>query len=280
MPAARCAKPVPLGARRVGRPQPPTAQRPARRMRSRSAEPRRRASTRVTRVRGDESSPSWAPDNSASRSTPCATASDRSGSRAVEPPPRRPNEEPQSAAATRVRRRSWCRGWAARPRGRRTAARCWSPACPIRSRSTTAIPLRNAASRRRCLRRSRHFSCGACRAAAGPRGRRLRRRPSWRRRRRSMRRRSTRAWQTLRDLYYSTGPAADAWTRLRDKYQAARGAGQERRGARRRRRRDGRRAAADQAGRHSRGAVVVSGHPLASEAGASRSRRAATSSTR
>ena len=26
-------------------------------------------------------------------------------------------------------------------------------------------------------------------------------------------------WQTLRDLYYSSGAAGDAWTQLRDKYR-------------------------------------------------------------
>ena len=76
-----------------------------------------------------------------------------------------------------------------------------------------------------------------------------------------------RVWQTLRDLYYSTGPAADAWRQLRDKYQP--------------------RAVQAKSDAEfedivdemvaeqplikpvvtSSGAVVVSGHPLASEAG-------------
>jgi gamma-glutamyltranspeptidase len=76
-----------------------------------------------------------------------------------------------------------------------------------------------------------------------------------------------RVWQTLRDLYYSTGANADAWQRLRDKYQARVA-----------------QVATESAFEEivdamvaeqplikpvvaSTGAVIVSGHPLASEAG-------------
>jgi gamma-glutamyltranspeptidase len=76
-----------------------------------------------------------------------------------------------------------------------------------------------------------------------------------------------RAWQTLRDLYYASGPSADAWLRLRDKYQP--------RAAAARNEADLEDAIDAMVAEQplikpditSPGAVVVSGHPLASEAG-------------
>ena len=103
------------------------------------------------------------PTVSASRSTRCAT-----GVGSVWVAPRR-------TAATRAERQSRsrgrdraappgsCRGWAERRRGRPTAARCSSPACPTRSRSTTATRCAARASRRRCSRCRARFSCGASR---------------------------------------------------------------------------------------------------------------------
>jgi gamma-glutamyltranspeptidase/glutathione hydrolase len=76
-----------------------------------------------------------------------------------------------------------------------------------------------------------------------------------------------RAWQTLRDLYYSSGASAEAWARLRDKYRPR--AVQVKHEAEFE-------AILDEMVRDqplikpavaSNGAIVVSGHPLASEAG-------------
>ena len=55
-------------------------------------------------------------------------------------------------ARSRPRSRNSCRAAAARRRGRPTARRCSSPACPIRSRSTTATRFATKSKRRRCSR--------------------------------------------------------------------------------------------------------------------------------
>ena len=76
-----------------------------------------------------------------------------------------------------------------------------------------------------------------------------------------------RTWQTLRDLYYAAGSSAEAWLRLRDKYQP--------RAANARNEADLEDAIDAMVAEQplikpdikSSGAVVVSGHPLASEAG-------------
>jgi gamma-glutamyltranspeptidase len=76
-----------------------------------------------------------------------------------------------------------------------------------------------------------------------------------------------RAWQTLRDLYYSSGPGAEVWTQLRDVYRLR---------AVRAKSEGDLEAIVDELvaaqplikpAVSSNGAVVVSGHPLASEAG-------------
>ena len=180
------------------------------------------------------------PTTNASRSMPCATASDRCGS----PPSRRRRARatsPQCRGRSPPRRRSWPRAWAARLPGRRTAARCSSPACRNRNRSTTAIRCATRPSLRRSLRRRARFSCGACRrrcrstptAACSP--------PSSPPTPALVHRGfHAHVANAARSLLLDRRVGRQPGLRLRDKYQPRARGCEERRGARRRHRRDGR----------------------------------------
>ena len=208
VPAASVAKPVPLGARpargtnalRCGVVRHQAAATPSPQQNQLAAESRPPRPVRVTRARGDESSPSWAPDN---ERIAFYAVRDGVGSvwvATVEPPPRegdepavpRPKPSAPPAARLAVGRRTGMvagRPHAARRRPARTAARLQRQSAAQRSGAATAVRDRPA-----------RFSCGACRrrcrfttdggmSTDRPRARR----------RRCTRRRSTRTWQTLRD---------------------------------------------------------------------------------
>ncbi len=144
VPSAAIAKPIPLGARP---PKPVSSSVPAV---GDNGRPLR--AVRMTRVRGHESYPSWAPDN-----TRVAFYAVREGIGSVwvataEPPASRSPTKIRCRARSPPRNRSWCRARAARRRGRPMARRCSCRACPIRNRSTTATRFATKWKRRRSSR--------------------------------------------------------------------------------------------------------------------------------
>ena len=217
VPAASVAKPVPLGARP---PAPPTPL-PVRRLQTpgpQQHQARSRAGRRggaVTRARGDESSPSWAPDNERIAFTPCATVSVRVGghcraaaARATSLPCRGRNRPPPSSPP----------GWAAHRHGRPMAACCSSPACRNRSPSTTAIRCGTKRSRHRSSRPPRVSVVARAGATTGSR--------RWRHVDHDLAPIPTLCAAAFRAhgkrfaiCAYSAGSSAEAWLRLRDTYQ-------------------------------------------------------------
>jgi gamma-glutamyltranspeptidase len=262
VPAPAVARPVPLGAR-VSRSASGGVEQNAD---VKSVENRPPAVTRVTRVRGDESSLSWAPDN---ERVAFYAVRDGVGSvwvASVEPPPREPTEEPvarprPSAPPQLVSRLGGAPAWS--PDGRTLLVAGLPEPQPVYNGN----PLRNESEVLPLFAATRAFQLWRVPAplpvhdAGVMLTTELSPEPAL------YARAFERAWQTLRDLYYASGPSASAWQQVRDKHSA--------------------RAARAQNDTEfedvvdamvaeqplikpvvtSNGAVVVSGHPLASEAG-------------
>ena len=241
-------------------------------------EPKGRAQrTRLTRVRGMEGAPSWAPDNNriaffarrdgsgsvwvTSADSPAAGGGTPGGrGRGVAPPERaRPSMPPMLAS-----RYGGAPAWS--PDGRRLAIADFPPADPAYNgnplRSDDAPPplFVPDAYRLWLVDAPLPVDSGAGEVALSDSA-------ATSHRRRTLVVTFDRVWETLRRLYYSKGPAADEWRALRDKYRQEAAV------------------AADETALelvvdklvaeqplikpavNSSKAVVVSGHPLASEAG-------------
>ena len=205
--------------------------------------------TRITRVRGNEAYPSWAPDN-----TRLAFYAVREGIGSVwvataEPPRPEPAEDPIAAREA---------GGAAAAGVRRGGAPAWSPdgktllvsGLPDPQPVYNGNPLRNETEAPPLFALNARSSCGAsprrCRCTKTA----ARCRPRSRRRRRSSARCSIACGRTLQSLYYSTGATCGAVGDRARQVPSARDGGEDRSRSRDRDRRDGRGAAADQAGDH------------------------------
>ena len=262
VPSASISKPVPLGARvsRNGSPDAPQS------MDVKAAENRSPPVTRVTRIAGDESSISWAPD-----SERIAFHAVRGGVgtvwvATVEPPTPPADEAPvprprPAAPPQLVSRAGGAPAWS--PDGRTLLVAGLPDPQPVYNGN----PLRHEAEPPPLFATSRAFHLWRVPAPlpvheeGGLLTTQLRPDPAL------YTRAFDRAWETLRDLYYSTGANADTWARAREKYRArvSRASNDEEFEA-----------VVDEMVAEqplikpvitSAGAVVVSGHPLASEAG-------------
>jgi gamma-glutamyltranspeptidase/glutathione hydrolase len=263
VPGANVARPVPLGAG-VSRSGPPGAATPP--MDVKTAENKVPRVTRVTRVPGAESAPSWAPDNQRIAFYAVRANVGSVWVAAVEPPARAPDDQPTprprpSAPPQLVSRQGGAPAWS--PDGHTLLVAGLPAPQPVYNGN----PLRNETEAPPLFADDRAFQLWRVPAplpvhdTGGLLSTEVPRNPTL------YTAAFTRAWQTLRDLYYSAGASADIWRRLRDKYQPR----------------------AAQASSETQleeivdamvaeqplikpvvsspGAVVVSGHPLASEAG-------------
>ena len=263
LPGAGVAKPVPLGSSRVRAESQDNSAPP---MDVKPAEARPPRLTRVTRVRGDESSLSWAPDG---ERIAFYAVRENVGSvwvAHVEPPPREGNEAPTprprpSAPPQLASRQGGAPAWS--PDGRTLLVTGLPDPQPVYNGN----PLRNDAEPPPLFGGTRAFQLWKVPAPlpvhdhaavlttelAAPAG--------------AYPAAFMRTWQTLRDLYYSSGSVADEWTRLRGKYEPR--AAQAKSEAELEEIVDA--MVAEQPllkpSVASSGAMIVSGHPLASEAG-------------
>lgn len=258
VPAAAVTKPIPLGARP---PKPVTSSVP-----SVNNEARPLRSTRVTRARGSEAYPSWAPDN-----TRIAFYAVREGIgsvwvTAIEPPRAEATEDPLPRAKP-----------AAQPQlvSRKGGAPAWSPdgktllvtGLPDPEPVYNGNPLRNESEAPPLFALNAAFQLwkvpaplpvhedgGAVPAEVTPT-------PAL------FTAMFDRVWNTLRSMYYASGAAADQWAQARETYRPRAGAAKSEG--------DLENVIDEMIAQQplikpvitSRGAVVVSGHPLASEAG-------------
>ena len=222
--------------------------------------------TRVTRVRGAESSVSWAPDNERVAFYAVREGVGSVWVATVEPPRPEPTEDPvprprPAAPPQLVSRRGGAPAWS--PDGRTLLVAGLPDPDPVYNGN----PLRSEALPPPLFATSRAFQLWRVPAPlpihddGGTVAADLTPTPAL------FAAAFDRAWQTLRDLYYSSGPSAERWIQLRDTYRAR--AAQVKTEAELEEILD--EMVADQPlikpAVASNGAVVVSGHPLASEAG-------------
>jgi gamma-glutamyltranspeptidase/glutathione hydrolase len=262
LPPAGVDKPVPLGTRVSRNDKAQGTQQ----TKEKSDEPQPPAVSRVTRVRGEESSISWSPDN-----VRVAFHAVRDGVgtvwvAAVEPPQQEQDEDPlprprPGAPPQLVSRLGGAPAWS--PDGETLLVAGLPDPQPVYNGN----PLRHDAEPLPLFATSRAFQLWRVPAplpvheSGGAFSTDLSPNPAL------YRAAFTRAWQTLRDLYYSSGPSLATWEQLRDKYAPRASAAED----------DAEfEAVVDALVAEqplvkpvvtSSGAVVVSGHPLASEAG-------------
>ncbi len=259
VPSAAVAKPTPLGARPA---RPVTSSVPS----VNNAEARPPRATRVVRVRGSEAYPSWAPDNQRLAFYAVREGIGSVWVATIEPPRPEGTEEPQPRAKP-----------AAQPQlvSRKGGAPAWSPdgRTLLVSGLPDPEPVYNGNPLRNELEAPPLFSLNAAfqlwRVAAplpvhedgGAIAAEIAASPA------VYGAMFDRVWQTLRGLYYSSGASADAWAAARDRYRPQAVAAKNES--------DLEAAIDDMVAAQplvkpvvtSSGAVVVSGHPLASEAG-------------
>ncbi len=262
LPHAAVTSPVPLRAH-VPRSGPPRSEQP---MDIKSVANKPPAVTRVTRARGDEAALSWAPD---SERLAFFAVRDGVGSvwvAAVEPPPREPDDDPvprpkPSAPPQLVSRAGGAPAWS--PDGRVLLVAGLPDPQPVYNGN----PLRNDAEPLPLFASLDAFQLFRVPAPLPVHGggatltTQLSPTPAL------FAAAFTRIWQTLRDLYYATGAPADAWQHARETYQP--------RAAAARTASDFEQVVDEMIAAQplikpvvtSSGAVIVSGHPLASAAG-------------
>ena len=262
LPAAGVTRPMPLGPR----PAPAKPPKGTQATDTKPAENKPPAVTRVTRERGDEAALSWAPD---SERLAFYAVRDGVGSvwvATVQPPPQEPDDDPvprpkPSAPAQLVSRLGGAPAWS--PDGRTLLVAGLPDPQPVYNGN----PLRSEMEPPPLFTGTQAFQLFRVPAPmpvhAGGTGvtTQLSATPAL------YAAAFTRAWQTLRDLYYSTGSSAEAWRQARDTYQPR--AIQARSAAEFERIVDEMIAAQPliKPVITSSGAVIVSGHPLASDAG-------------
>jgi gamma-glutamyltranspeptidase/glutathione hydrolase len=260
VPAAGVVKPVPLGTRRA------TDEGAKSEADAKPSDDKTPRLTRVTRVRGEESSISWAPDNERIAFHAVRDGIGTVWVAAVDPPPQSPDEEPvarprPSAPPQLVSRLGGAPAWS--PDGRTLLVAGLPNPQPVYNGN----PLRHDAEPLPLFAVARAFQLWRVPAPipvhenGGTLMTELESTPAL------YATAFARAWQTLRDLYYADGAGANLWQQLRAKYSARAAAAKS----------DGEfEAVVDAMVAEqplikpvvtSSGAVVVSGHPLASEAG-------------
>ena len=258
VPAAAISKPIPLGARP---PKPVTAS-----VQSVNNEAKPLRATRITRARGNEAFPAWAPDNSRIAFYAVREGIGTVWAATIEPPRADANEDPQPRAKP-----------AAPPQlvSRKGGAPAWSPdgktlivaGLPDPEPVYNGNPLRNEAEPPPLFALNAAFRLwkvpaplpvhedgGAVPAEIAPS-------PAL------FGAMFDRVWGTLKALYYSSGPSSDQWASARDTFRP--------RAVSARTESDLETVIDEMVAQQplikpvvtSNGAVVVSGHPLASEAG-------------
>jgi gamma-glutamyltranspeptidase len=262
LPPAGTATPVPLGAP-VSRSGPPGSEQT---LDVKSKENTPPPVTRVTRARGEEAALSWAPD---SARLAFYAVRDGVGSvwvASVEPPPQDPDDDPvprpkPSAPPQLVSRTGGAPAWS--PDGLTLLVAGLPDPQPVYNGN----PLRNDAEAPPLFATAEAFQLFRVPAPlpvhAGGATLTTQLSPTPSLYGATFRR----TWQTLRDLYYSTSPSAEAWQRARETYEPR--AVQARDAARFEQVMDEMIAAQPliKPAVTSSGAVIVSAHPLASEAG-------------